>query len=360
MKKIIILTIFILFNSCNSKKTKPLTTEEINNIVNKEVNNFLKPPYTSLSCVLYIDGVSHQFHFGELIDKSKATNETLYEIGSLTKTYTGLLLSQAVHDKKVNLENNIQTYLHDSYPNLKLHNNTPITLRHLITHTSGLPLNINCTDINTPVEEQIKCFESFTKEDFFTKLKNIKLTHATGKDYNYSNAGVQLVGYILENVYQLSFQELLEKYIFSRSKEQQTSYNTNNKLPVLKGMNNEQQPMPLINSFYKHAGSLVSSTSSIQNYLKMYLESNDPVIKQAMNKLAGNNQHGRAYAWNTYNYDSHKKMLYHNGGTFGHSSWAALYPNQKVGIFLVTNIINNQSQGDLNELSNKIIDKVME
>ena len=90
----------------------------------------------------------------------------------------------------------------------------------------------------------------------------------------------------------------------------------------------------------------------------MYLESNDKVVKQAMDRLAGDVQYGRAYVWNTYNYEKKNKMLYHNGGTFGHSSWIALYPDQKIGIFIVTNIVTANSQSKLNELSNSIISKI--
>jgi D-alanyl-D-alanine-carboxypeptidase/D-alanyl-D-alanine-endopeptidase len=115
--------------------------------------------------------------------------------------------------------------------------------------------------------------------------------------------------------------------------------------------------MPLINGFYNYAGGLKSSTSSVLNYIKLYLESNNKVVKQTMERLAGNTQYERAYAWNTYNYDKENKMLYHNGGTFGHSSWIALYPNQKLWIFIVTTISTDDSQSKLNEVSNSIIDK---
>jgi CubicO group peptidase (beta-lactamase class C family) len=116
--------------------------------------------------------------------------------------------------------------------------------------------------------------------------------------------------------------------------------------------------MPIINGYYNYAGGLKSTTTSMLDYMKMYLESNDKVVKQAMNRLAGDVRYGRAYAWNTYNYDKENKMLYHNGGTFGHSSWIALYPNQKIGIFLVTNIVTPDSQSKLNELSNSIINRI--
>ncbi|MDY8137699.1 serine hydrolase domain-containing protein [Aquimarina sp. 2201CG5-10] len=363
MKQTIVLAFLILFFGCKPKgksQNEPLKNlKTLKEIIDEEISNFLKPPYTALSGVVYVDGESYQFHFGKLINEKRANNETLHEIGSLTKTYTGIILSQAIQDKKVDLKDDIRMYLDGIYPNLELDNGASITLQHLITHTSGLPMNINCNSLDQKIDEQLLCFESFTKEDFFKELKQVELIDNTGKNYHYSNTGIQLVGYILENIYQLSAQKLIEKYVFSRSGERNTLYAVNNAENISIGKNSDGTPVPLINGFYKNAGGLKSTTNSMSNYIKMYLEKDDPVVKRTMNRLGGTNQHGIAFIWNTYNYDKVKKMLYHSGGTFGHSSWMALYPNQKTGVFLVTNVMTTESQGDLNELSNKIMDKLI-
>lgn len=367
MNKTIMFLVLVIvacgFNNSTTERDKQLknqTPQKIKKIVNEEVSKFMEPPFTNLSGVIYVNGESYQFHFGTLLNGKQANNQTLYEIGSITKTYTGLILSQAVYDKKVHLDDDIRNYLDGDYPNLQLSNNVPITLRHLITHTSGLPLIIHCYKNGQTTAEQIACFETFTKDDFFEKLTNVKLIDKSGKNYHYSGVGIQLVGYILEGVYQLSFQELFEKYVFSRSEEQNTfselKYDENSNISVGKDSNNVS--MPLINGFYKYAGGLKSSTSSMLSYIIMYLKNEDSVVEQAMNLLAGNNRYGRAFAWNTYNYDRNRKMLYHNGSTLGHSSWIALYPNQKIGIFLVTNVMTENSQNQLNEISNKIIDQI--
>jgi len=170
-----------------------------------------------------------------------------------------------------------------------------------------------------------------------------------------------LVGYILERVYKLSSPELFQKYIFSRSCEQNTFSELKNdrSLNISIGKNSLEEPMPILNGYYNYAGGLKSTTRSMLDYIKIYLERNDKVTKQAMDRLAGDARYGRVYAWNTYNYDKENKMLYHNGGTFGHSSWIAQYPNQKIGIFIVTNIVTADSQSKLNKLSNSIIDSII-
>jgi CubicO group peptidase (beta-lactamase class C family) len=357
MKQIIVF-LLILITSCKQTEKVRLSQETIEKVVNKEISDFMRSPYTALSGAIYVDGKTYQFHFGKLTDEKQANNQTIYDIGSITKTYTGLLLAQAVIDKKLNLDTDIRKYLDSRFPNLKLDGNKSVTLRHLITHTSGLPMNINCNGEKTTINEQISCFDRFTKAKFFEALKKVNLIDRSGKNYHYSNAGVQLVGYILEDAYQMSFQELLKQYVFSRSGEQDTKTEINRDMlsRIAIGKDSNGKIMPLTKRFYQYAGGLKSSTNSMLDYIKMYLINNDSVTKESMRLLAGNTQHGRAYVWNTYNYDEAKKMLYHSGGTFGQSSWIALYPNQSIGIFLVTNVSTDNSQGDLNELSNGIID----
>ncbi len=365
---LVFLGCLILFVSCTFAK-KPEHNraqnvpekDSVDVIIAQEVAKLMKQPgYTAVSGVIYLKGKVHHFHFGQLQNGKKPDNNTVYEIGSITKTYTGLLLAQAVSDHKIGLDDDVRTYLKDQYPNLVLSGGRPITFRHLITHTSGLPLHMNCYDGITTVAEQIDCFKNMKQSDFFATLKNVKLMDNSGTNYRYSSVGTQLVGYILEQVYQLSFQDLFQKYIFMRSGEKQTfsalAYDKGANISI--GKDSIGRSMPLINGFYTYSGGMKSTTNAMLAYMKMYLESKDKIVLKATDRLAGTAQYGRAYAWNTYNYDQEMKMLYHNGGSFGHSSWIALYPNQKTGIFMVTNVVTADSQSKLNELSNIIIDRI--
>ena len=89
------------------------------------------------------------------------------------------------------------------------------------------------------------------------------------------------------------------------------------------------------------------------------MESQDAAVKQSLNLLTEkNNRLGRAYVWNTFQYNTANPMFYHSGGTFGFSSWIALYPKKNIGIFLVTNVSTSDAQEKLNQISNRIIDKI--
>lgn len=364
LTSVLLLFFFIYWYICTSSQSirkADIPKNSIEKVIAEETEKLMKlPGYKAVSGVLYIKGKAYPFHYGRLTDGKKPNNNTIYEIGSLTKTYTGLLVSQAVHDRKINLDEDIRSYLDGEYPNLMLDKGRPITFRHLITHTSGLPLVMNCEDKKQNIAEQAVCFGSFKQEDFFKALKTVHLIDHSGENYHYSGVGTQLAGYILEKVYQMQQKELFQKYVFSRSGERQTFFELKQERnpDISIGTDSKGKPMPLINGFYNYSGGMKASTSSMLNYIKMYMESNDAVVKQTMDRLAGNAQYGRAYAWNTYEYDTPRKMLYHNGSSFGHSSWIALYPNQKTGIFIVTNVVTADSQGRLNELSNSIINRL--
>ena len=75
--------------------------------------------------------------------------DSIYPIASITKTFTGILLAQAVIDGKVTLEDDVRKYLPGSYPNLEFEGRF-IQLAHLVNHVSGLPFNLPDIAENRP------------------------------------------------------------------------------------------------------------------------------------------------------------------------------------------------------------------
>ena len=92
----------------------------------------------AVSLVLVKGEQTVQMHRGQLLNGKSPNDQTLYEIASLTKTFAGTLLAQAINDNKLKLDDDIRNYLPDSFPNLSYEDH-PITFRHLLTHESGLP-----------------------------------------------------------------------------------------------------------------------------------------------------------------------------------------------------------------------------
>ena len=109
--------------------------------------------------------------------------------------------------------------LNKSFANLE-YNGTPITIRNLITHTSGLstflPAKMNglYEKLTKEVPNEFLALEkSYDKEKFLNDLERVSITTIPGVNYLYSNTGAELMGYILETIYQKSIDELLKESI---------------------------------------------------------------------------------------------------------------------------------------------------
>lgn len=156
-----------------------------------------------------IDGASVRYGaFGQIGAPAGVPPErVLFEIGSITKFFTGLLLAQATIDGKVSLDDPITKYLP---PDLKLHPSlAAITLRQLSTHTSGLPRlpdNLHPRVIADP-------YADYLKPKLYDFLGAFKPAKAPPQPADYSNLGVGLLGHLLERAYGLSYAELVRTKI---------------------------------------------------------------------------------------------------------------------------------------------------
>ena len=182
----------------------------------------------SVSIGVYKDGKTYINHFGEL-EKGTGNipnNETIYEIASVTKTMTGYLVAKAVLEEKLKLEDDIRDYLKGDYPNLVFENQA-ITIQHLLTHTGGLPafLPLEMNGVFEKFDEQVpfkvdSIESNYSKDQFLKDLHTVVISTKLGTQYSYSNVGAEIVGYILENIYQKSIDELLQESFLASYKKQ--------------------------------------------------------------------------------------------------------------------------------------------
>ena len=203
------LTSIIFFALLGCRSVKPIHKKNVENAITKNALQLLEDKrFHSVSTAVLKDGESTIKHFGELtIGKGNKPNDsTLYELASVTKTFTGYIAAKAVIDQKINLDDDIRIYLSESYPNLEF-KGEPITIKHLITHTSGFP--------NMPIKSE-------NKEAFFEGLKLINIETKPGEVYSYSNTAPELTAYILEKVYQKPFEELVTEFVLKPNKMNQT------------------------------------------------------------------------------------------------------------------------------------------
>ena len=136
-------------------------------------------------------------------NNESVSEETIFEIGSITKVFTTLVLMDMVASGEVKLDEPIQTYL----PGVKVPEweGEKITLRHLATHYSGLP----AMPENFNLKNQLNPHSDYTFEELYQFLNNYSLKRMPGEEFEYSNVGMGLLGYILSKQAGKSYEELI-------------------------------------------------------------------------------------------------------------------------------------------------------
>lgn len=151
------------------------------------------------------------------------TIDTKFEIASITKTFTALLVMKLSESEKINLDAKINDYLKD-YP---LENGSKITVRQLLTHTSGMPADIadfpsrgnNFPDIAAKINE-----EFLNLEEQVALIGKRPLLFEPGTGYSYSSDGYSVLGRIIEVICNNSYEQVLDSLIIKPLSLKSTGY----------------------------------------------------------------------------------------------------------------------------------------
>jgi len=160
-------------------------------------------------------GVVHQgkssvFNFGRLSadDSRQPDGDTIYEIGSVSKVFTGILLADAVERGRVKLDQPAGELL-PSGVTMPSHDERAITLQDLSTHVSGLP---RLPD-NLKIEDAENPYAAYTVKNMYAFLSDHNLSRSPGEKSEYSNLGVGLLGHLLARQADTTYEQLLRDRI---------------------------------------------------------------------------------------------------------------------------------------------------
>jgi CubicO group peptidase (beta-lactamase class C family) len=143
------------------------------------------------------------FGYADLENKIPVTKDTVFPIGSITKTMTGLAVQQLVADGKIDLDATAGTYL----PDLKAPARD-VKVRNLLDHTSGLVNYIEIPEF--PGSSQ----RDFTRDEMVSWFAERPLQFAPGTRMSYTNSGLYLLGLIIERTSGQSYDAYLRDRIF--------------------------------------------------------------------------------------------------------------------------------------------------
>ncbi len=321
--------------------------------------------HVGLSIGIVRNGKTSFYNFGttERGKEQLPTQNTIYEIGSISKTFGSLLLARAVVDKRVRLDDDIRHYLDGDYSNLAF-NGQPIRLANLTNWTSELPDNFpDKPDAYKQANPDsipfliVNGLRNYTRQDFFSDLHNVTLRAAPGQNPRHSNVAAQLLGYILEKIYQKPFDELIATQIEQPLAMRNTFGSPQPSDQFALGHNERGLQMPAFTlKAMQAAGGLRYSTADLLKYAAYQADERDPAVKLS-HQLTWGSPDSQAFGLNWFLHKTidSKQRLEHSGGTFGFASYCDLYPDLNLGIVLLANDAGQSTQNQLGELSQKIV-----
>ncbi len=157
------------------------------------------------------DQVSRAYVCADGEDPSRRIDaKTAFEIGSVTKTMTAALLADLIREGKASLDDPLSAYLPagSKVPDFE---GKPILLRHIVTHTSGLP-SIPTNMIDGASEDP---YAHLGEKEVLNALAGTALSHAPGTHFEYSNFATMLLSYAVARRAGSDFETLLDTRVFT-------------------------------------------------------------------------------------------------------------------------------------------------
>lgn len=137
------------------------------------------------------------------------------EIGSVTKTFTGTLLSKLVIEGVISLDDSVCPFVPE-FRKALTKNGKEVTFRHLATHTASLPKD-DVKTIRKHMKQdpaiKVNPFVQYSESDFHRFFKNYRPKRPFGSKWNYSNLGITLLGHILAKILDTSYEEAIQTHI---------------------------------------------------------------------------------------------------------------------------------------------------
>ncbi len=335
LKKII--SAFVLTGVLLSCQAQTYNIEEVQNNIKLRVDNGVN---TGIVVGLMDENGTNYYSYGvKSLETGEPVDEnSIFEIGSISKTFTGILLANMVLNDKMKLDDPLQKYLPEGVT-APTKNGKEITLVHMANHTSGLPRmpsNFYPTNPNNP-------FADYSENQLYWFLSNYELPRDIGSQYEYSNYAMGLLGHILALENDMSYEELLAKVITEPLGLKETGITLT---PVMKenlamghsgGVEVENWDLTTLAG----AGAIRSNAVDMLKYL----EANMGIIKSdlypAMQLSHKNSRAEKAepivgLGWHTMVFDD-AEIIWHNGGTGGYRTFAGFVKGENKAVVVLSN-----------------------
>jgi D-alanyl-D-alanine-carboxypeptidase/D-alanyl-D-alanine-endopeptidase len=277
--------------------------------------------------------------------------DTVFEIGSITKVFTSLLLANAVRRGEVALSDPASKYL-PATVTMPQRDGKDITLVDLATHTSGLPRMPN----NLAPKDPANPYADYSVDQFYQFLSGYKLTRDIGTRYEYSNLGGALLGRVLMLRAGKDYETLVRQRVLERLGMTSTAVALPPPLKARLAVGHAEDLKPVANwdlPTFEGAGSLRSTTNDLLTFLAAELGYRDTPLRAAMalqreavRRPTGAPGMDVALAWHIST-SPLGEVIWHNGGTGGYRTFIGFDPKAGVGVVVLSNVENQAGPDDI-------------
>lgn len=302
-----------------------------------------RPDAVGLSIGIIKEGKTYTYGYGTTQKEKEQLPDanTIFEIGSITKTFTSAVLAYYVNKGKVSLTDPITKYLPDSLAvNRELQK---VSIVNLSNHTSGLPrLPGNFFNKNT---DSLNPYKNYTPQLFFSSLKKCKLDAVPGTVYAYSNTAPGLLALILERISGKTYETLVKEIITGplemKSTFQHLTPELSKRFVKVYGLNAIETKAWDFDAL-AGCGALKSTVNDLLTYAKNNMESGVPDLSAAFNlshEVTFLKEPAVGLGWHLLQ-RAGELYYWHNGGTGGSRSFLAFNIKKKTAIVLLANSVD--------------------
>jgi D-alanyl-D-alanine-carboxypeptidase/D-alanyl-D-alanine-endopeptidase len=290
---------------------------------------------------------AHVYTYGKVGDRAPDAN-TVFEIGSITKSFTGTLLAEMVLAKQVRLDDPAQKYLPAEWV-LPRRDDRDIALLHLATHTSSLPVqppSLGLYAMSGPKEDFHNPYKHFTSEKLAATLKGLKLERPIGSKSVYSNLGFGLLGHALAGAAKAeSYERLVTDRVLKPLKMSDTRIRLIDAMQERRAPGHDRKGERTAGwdfATLEACGGLRSSGADMLKYAKAALGADTPLkpafafAQQPWREHAAKDTYS-GLGWVRDEHPDKPVVLWHNGGTGGYRSFLGLMPESGRAVVVLSN-----------------------
>ncbi len=262
------------------------------------------------------------------------TPHTKFRIGSVTKQFTAMAILQLQQQGKLHVQDHICTYVPECPDAWQ-----PITIHHLLTHTSGIQ---NFTDY--PDYQKLKTFPTLPIQTIMS-LKDKALAFEPGRRWSYSNSGYIILGYIIERVAGKPYALVLKDLMFDPLQMTSTGYDTTMVIiDRAAGYASPSWNAEYIDMSIPHAaGGLYSTVEDLYRWDQaLYTEQFVPqaaldTMFTAHAPFPAPAEGGYGYGWDIFTAHD-RRVTGHLGGIEGFSAGLTRFPDDQVTVIVLSNL----------------------